>query len=195
MRLPHTTLLLALLTPALHAEMTAGHLIEVRTAEYRAQKQRQQDELHAATLPAYLASLARAKTFTAYEGLPHPAAERALHEAEKKRAAVIERHGQILYAAPLALAPSDLDQLRNALNRPETYRPHSGTKLCGGFHADYAIEWTTEDHTFTALICLTCHELKLTSADSALLCDLPAASLTTFASLLQTHRSQRPATP
>lgn len=192
--LPFLFLALSLAVP-LHAGMTVDQLIEDRAAQYVARKQRQQDELHAATLPLFVSTAARAKAFTLREGLPHPGAEKNLHEAEKARVPVFTLHGETFYATPITPSRLDTEALRNLLSRPSAYLPYTGLKLCGGFHADYAIEWTVDDHAFSAFVCFTCHEIKLISTDTTLRCDLPDTSLSTLAPLLKTYRSQRPATP
>lgn len=195
--MPKHILLLALLAPALHAEINADRLIEARAAEYRAQKQHQQDELHAATLPLFIASLARAKTLILHASPPQQQSEIAPSTASAPPAPLTPAtitgiHGSRLTPTPAPLSPADTDRLRSTLGRPESYRPSTGPKFCDPRHQNHAIAWSTDARSYHALVCFDCQTIQLVSETTHLTCDLPAPTQATLAPLLQTPTTAPP---
>ena len=55
----------------------------------------------------------------------------------------IQLSGFKFYREPLGLKDEDVRTLRGLLGNSSTYRSYSGEKKCGGFHPDYAVEWSS----------------------------------------------------
>ncbi len=68
-----------------------------------------------------------------------------------------------------------------------------GVKLCGGFHADYAVVWGAEGRRWVALFCLSCGEAAVFSPGGSLLADLDGAEGRALRAWLSDFRRQRPA--
>lgn len=152
----------------------------------------------------YLDSLKPGVKLTVYEGLPHQMFEADLLEKEKKTKPVVEftvtpkaakldtkRNDKYpFYKAPLKLKDEDLESLRSLLSSGETYKEWTGVKNCGGFHPDFAIEWTSDGKTMRALICFNCGEIILSGAQGDLLYDDAASG--SFEEILKPYRLNRP---
>ncbi len=95
---------------------------------------------------------------TLYEGLPHPMYNSAELASEKKSKPTIARYGFDFYAEPRELTAGDQEKLKAILGDAKTYAPFAGEKKCGGFHPDFAVEWTLDGQTHACLICFTCGE-------------------------------------
>ena len=155
-------------------------------------EQRKRDADHLAALPLFTASAARAETWFIWEGLPHPVSQKALFEKEKLRASVATLHDEPFYSRAAPVSAQSRAELQALLASPGTYIAYRGAKFCGGFHADFAIEWRANDRVYRALVCFGCHELLLASDDITLLCDLPDASVLRLGALLAPYRRERP---
>ena len=107
------------------------------------------------------ATIARADRITWYEGLPDPVEERTAFDAESKSKPTVEMHGFRFYREALRLDVADAEKLEALLKNPKTFEPFSGEKKCGGFHPDYAVEWSIGDKTYSCLICFGCFEVKI----------------------------------
>ncbi|WZP00055.1 hypothetical protein EP7_001672 [Isosphaeraceae bacterium EP7] len=95
-----------------------------------------------------------------FEGLPHPMYEEATFEKELKSQQTIQISGFPFYLEPLDMKVEDLKALRDLLGNRNTYQAYSGEKKCGGFHPDYAVEWTFEGRVYRCLICFGCFEVR-----------------------------------
>ena len=84
------------------------------------------------------------------------------------------------------------------------FRPWSGLKFCGGFHADWAVAIPTGKSTLYMLFCFGCHEAKiiregkpfaadLRTTDFQLTTDLNNKYFEELRALLAAYRKQRPA--
>lgn len=154
--------------------------------------QRRREAAHDVTLPLFTASAARAETWFVWEGLPHPVGEKDLHASEKSRKPTAELHGDAFYSRAALIRSEDRSVFADLLSRAETYAVYGGSKLCGGFHADYALEWRANGRVYRALVCFGCHEIKLASDDVTLLCDLPGPAHEVLAAILKPYRRERP---
>jgi hypothetical protein len=132
---------------------------------------------------------AAAKSAQLFEGLPHPF-ERELLESEQKRAATRRLHGELFYEKAQAVPSDAAEKLRVAMN--DAVRPYRGMKLCGGFHADYAITWQTGRATYAALVCFGCSEIKLHVPGGELTADMSAEGAKALRLLLEPFRKERP---
>jgi hypothetical protein len=103
-------------------------------------------------------AMAEATTVNVHEGLPHQMFERDLLASESKRKD-IEKIGSFRFYTP-AVAATNPEMLKRILSSSDTIQVFGGEKLCGGFHPDYAVQWSSEDGSrFFAQICFGCHEI------------------------------------
>lgn len=103
-------------------------------------------------------AIAEANIVFVYEGLPHQMFERDLLAAESKRKD-IEKIGSFRFYTP-AVAATTPEMLKRLLSSSSTIQVFGGEKLCGGFHPDFAVQWSSKDGSrFFALICFGCHEV------------------------------------
>jgi hypothetical protein len=106
-------------------------------------------------------TLKQADRLVLFEGLPHQMYEPKALEAEKKAKPTVTLHQFPFYQDPLELKADDDQRLRSLLGDRASFEPYSGEKRCGGFHPDYAVEWSAGGQTYQALVCLGCWEIKI----------------------------------
>ena len=145
---------------------------------------------------AYLATFAKgaekASRSVLHEGLPNPKWEKELFEAERKAKRSRQIHGHFFYEGSLSITKADEQELKRIVKGSSVFAEWGGTKLCGGYHPDYAIEWMDGDESYFALICLGCHEAKLFGPSGRLYCDIPDATYEVLKALLLKYRVNRP---
>lgn len=109
------------------------------------------------------ADLRASSDLVLHEGLPHGLFERALCEAEFHSKSTVERHGHLFYAAPIPLTPADADSLRATFGDPDNFFPRDPDtySLCGGFHPDYALTWSSGAGAYELHLCFGCYEANL----------------------------------
>ena len=100
-------------------------------------------------------------SYVIYEGLPHQEFERELLAAELKSKAVREIGGYPFYDEALVLTLEDSKQLTQILVDTSIYFSSKLDRSCGGFHPDFAVEWSVGIEQYRTLICLGCGEAKL----------------------------------
>ncbi len=110
--------------------------------------------------PQVYDTVLRADRLTVYEGLPHPLYEEETFQDELKTKPTIQLSGFPFYRDPLDLKDEDIRTLRGLLGDRRTYSSYSGEKKCGGFHPDYAVEWSSERKVYRCLICFGCTEAR-----------------------------------
>lgn len=128
-----------------------------------------------------------------FEGLPHPFEKEAL-EAEKRKPTV-RFDGEWFYEKPAALETSSRLAVEKAL-LGSSLTPFRGLKLCGGFHADYAVRWTSDDgrRATLALVCFGCGEARIIADDGRRwTADLSAEGVKELRTFFATYRRERPA--
>jgi hypothetical protein len=139
-----------------------------------------------------VATLKQADRLVLYEGLPHPMYEAQALASEKKAKPTVTLHGFRFYREPLDLKPGDDDRLRALLGNPHSFSTYSGEKKCGGFHPDYAVEWTAGGQTYQALICFGCFEARIYGPKGGTTYDVGADVQQQFKDLLTPCRKNRP---
>lgn len=139
-----------------------------------------------------------------YEGLPHQRFEKELLEKERAKKLIVEFQFDYsvmpgytpgptaypFYKTPLQLKPDDAHQIRDLLANRSTYNEHTGGKACGGFHPDYAIEWSEGGKTLRALLCFGCSEIILLGGGEDRLFDNGNSG--EFEAILKSYRRNRP---
>lgn len=142
------------------------------------------------SLPPLLEGLTNAKDLKLYEGLPGrgPGSQLAKERTEKK---TTKLHGFDFYLPPLepqAEAAEEIDRLARDAASYSVFRP----KFCGGFHPDWALEWTEGKSRYRLLICFGCYEAQLFGPKDELWMDVKKEAFTRFETLLKKHRKQLP---
>jgi hypothetical protein len=146
-------------------------------------------------LNALLAAAKKAERATAFihEGLPHPANEKAVFEAEKKSKKTLEVGGALFYQESLVLAFDDYPKLLNSLLDPATYSEFKVEKKCGGFHPDYEVVFQAGKDEYRFHICFGCHEAKVFGPDGkGVRADLNKDGYDALTKVLKTYKRNRP---
>ena len=126
-----------------------------------------------------------------HEGLPHPMFEAGHFERERKRDDIHEWNGHWFYNEKLPIDKKTAVELTKLVTENGTFVAFSGEKKCGGFHPDFALEWTDEGNQFACFLCFGCREAMLFSPQSVLRCDMTKSSAERLKTLL-TVRKNRP---
>ena len=110
-------------------------------------------------------SLVNPQGVLVFEGLPHPLFEREAFTQEQAAKKTIKLHGAVFYEPPqkTELAKPVAEAVADCLI------PFRGEKLCGGFHADFAIIWRSGEERWDALFCYGCGEAAIFSSTGATL--------------------------
>lgn len=142
-------------------------------------------------------AIADADNVQLLEGLPHPS-ERDTLAAEMARITPIEIGGQMLYPKPLDAPPAVIEELKMRFRDRTVFRaPILGgpvsVKLCGGFHADYAVVWSIgQRRVATALLCFGCADVRLVGGNSTLTTAFQPYMSQQLGDLLRPLRQNRP---
>ena len=126
------------------------------------------------------------------EGLPHPAFERQLFERERQRVDRVQNlHGSMFYAEPLDVAPALLQSVVDIVNDAASFLPREPglVWMCGGFHADFAVECLDDRQI---LLCFGCGEARLVTGLAHDLVDLAPDAEERLRTLLGGVRQFRP---
>ena len=129
-----------------------------------------------------------------WEGLPSSVFEKELLAKElatKKTFYIGDEH---FYSQPIALNDKEQITLSDAvLKHRENFTWWSGYKFCGGFHADYALEWRYKGATLAqALFCFSCDEAQFRVGNRVEQVDQSDQGVKRFRTLLLSHKQQRP---
>lgn len=143
-------------------------------------------------LGAALATIPNAESTTLYEGLPSVFWEPQLWEQELNTKRTIRLHGYLFYNDLLALKDKDGAQLTTLFSARNTFERYRSQKECGGYHADYCIEWKSGDVATRALVCLECGEVKLFAPQAELYCDLTEKAAARIKQVLNGYQKNRP---
>jgi hypothetical protein len=135
--------------------------------------------------------IAKARSVTLYEGLPHPLFERDLLKEELEKKKSVKFHGFPFYDEKIQPKPDDVKKLIALGSDKGSFQVYRGPKRCGGFHPDWLIEWKDGENVYQALICFHCGEAALYGPNNDLHTDLntPKGQLE---QLLQAYRKNRP---
>ena len=144
-------------------------------------------------LPNILDDIRDSSAVVIYEGLPNEFWEPQLLEQEISQQKTVRMRGYPFYEERLAPQGMDADQLTSLLSAQDSFHRFQSQKKCGGYHADYGIEWKKGDKTTLALISLECGEVKFFGPRSELHCDLQSEAGQKLAQQLKTYQKKRPA--
>jgi hypothetical protein len=116
--------------------------------------------------------ISKASSFVLYEGLPSDFSFTEEHKSEKASKRTVEFQKNLFYEKPITVRPPDIERLKEIFADRSTFVRYGGPKACGGFHADFALEWNTPSGLLRTLICFTCHEMASEKNGEKVLCDL-----------------------
>lgn len=142
--------------------------------------------------PPESTTIKQARHLVLYEGLPHQMYEPQTLAAEKQAKPTVTLHGFPFYRETLDLKPGDDERLKALLGDPRSFSAYSGEKKCGGFHPDYAVEWSAGGHTYRVLICFGCFEAKIYGPKAGATYDVGSELQRQFKDLLTPYRKNRP---
>ena len=143
--------------------------------------------------PPASASISQSTRLILYEGLPHQFYEPRALAAEKKAKPTVERDGFSFYSETLDLSVGDAGELKALLANPHSFHPFSGEKKCGGFHPDYAVEWSIADKLYRCLLCFGCREARVNGPQGATTYDIESDAFKHLQRILMPYRKNRPA--
>ena len=64
------------------------------------------------------------------------------------------------------------ERMALVLSKPDSFHPYLGPKMCGGYHADFAVMLGGDGKERWMLVCLGCGEVLIRSDDGEVICDL-----------------------
>jgi hypothetical protein len=138
------------------------------------------------------ATIKDADWITLYEGLPHKMYEPDVLKSELNSKPTVQMHGFAFYRDPLVLKDGDGEKLRNILGDPGTFTPFEEEKKCGGYHPDYAVEWSSRGRVYICLICFGCGEAKVYGRGGEQHFDVREAPEESLKAILCPYRKNRP---
>lgn len=122
-------------------------------------------------LPALLPA-GECAIYQIHRGLPHPYSEKKDFVRELWLSSNRSILGYRFYDRQEKLAPHLSERIASILARPDSYHPYIGPKMCGGYHADFAVMLGGDGKQRWILVCLGCGEVLIRSDDGELICEL-----------------------
>jgi hypothetical protein len=144
------------------------------------------------TVDALPAILGSPNEIVLWEGMPHQFQEGQLLADELLKNKFTEIRGEKFYRAARSVEKDDVAPLMEMLSSRETHDPSILMKLCGGFHADYALQWKTPHGPVTVLVCFGCHELVMFGRNFSLQSDISQRSYGRLMERLRKYHKSRP---
>jgi hypothetical protein len=145
--------------------------------------------------------IARADAVELLEGLPHPVFEQGVRRLEEARVQPAVIGSELFYREPmdvpaavqatLVRLTTDLKGLSGLLGPLLVHH----FKFCGGFHADYALRWSSQGTVVaTALVCFGCSEVRYLWRAHTLTADYRSERVRELALVFRPLRRNRPVT-
>jgi hypothetical protein len=107
-----------------------------------------------------------------HAGLPHPYHEKDEFFHELWDGGNLSIHGYRFYRQPEKSSPAVAATFADVLSDRRSFTPYAGPKMCGGYHADFAVRLESRGESTWFLVCLGCGEVLIYSKDRELICDL-----------------------
>lgn len=146
--------------------------------------------------PAFSEGIAKCDKVTIYEGLPHQMFEAKTLKQELATKETVKKGGFPFYAQPVVISAAAQAKLKKLYLAPKTFMTLTEPfmKACGGFHPDWAIEWSHGAETWLVLVCFGCSETITWHGNTKFLADFHASekSEEKFRALLDPLHKQRP---
>lgn len=107
-----------------------------------------------------------------YVGLPHPYGEKDEFVRELWSQPNRSIKGYRFQRQPATPSEVMKSAFVEVLSARESFRAYQGPKLCGGYHADFAVKLESGGVATWFLVCLGCGEVLIYSEDKELICEL-----------------------
>lgn len=137
------------------------------------------------TPPSFVSSAKSARKLTLYAA---PARDVSPSRTSEP---TLELHGETLFAKTLTIEGDEARRLAEMLVDPALFRSHVSGKKCGGFHADYAVEWPGSKGNDVMLLCFGCGEARSVGEGEDSLVDLSDEGRKRLEDTLQTLGKRR----
>ena len=129
-----------------------------------------------------------------FEGLPHSYWETESFENERDTKRVRQQESEYFYEEPLTFTPLDESLIFELLSQVDTFKKSWGAKACGGYHADWLLEWVfAPDQLHQIQFCFGCGEANLKGPGYAIHADINHDAETKLQALLTSYTKNRPA--
>lgn len=158
-------------------------------AAYASHRAEESTDSRESVLAAFAQATQAAEKVVVFEGLPHPVSERELLAEEKRTKDWWRLHGESFYSAKQTLT---VEQRKRLQGVERSIAPWSGMKLCGGFHADYAVAWLGKFGVYEMLACFSCGEVRLYGPQMELTGDLKGETAESLRTFLREFQRERP---
>jgi hypothetical protein len=119
------------------------------------------------------------KTLTSFSSLQPGANETLLYKGVPRKASVADvakrkfsQGGFQFYDSPVPMDARDSQAILSMVLDPESHHVH-GDKFCGGFHPDFTIHWKHPKGLLKIMVCMSCHEWKVSDGKLGLYTDIP----------------------
>jgi hypothetical protein len=151
-------------------------------------------EESAQPLPDFARLILGTDSLAVFEGIPRNFPRRKDSEPEKPRPEpTFTVASQTFYEKPIALAEADRATLEGIFHFDSPVQAFRGHKLCGGFHADFLIEWRRKNEpVLRALVCFGCHEIRFVDATDVIETDMTEQGRQRLHTVLDKYRPARP---
>jgi hypothetical protein len=108
----------------------------------------------------------------AFLGLPHNFADTDDFIQELWHSDNRSIHGYRFYSDPIALTDELKQVIHGLFTVQGAFTPYGGPKLCGGYHADFAVRCYDAGQQYWFLVCLGCHEVLCFTKGEELIIEL-----------------------
>ena len=105
----------------------------------------------------------------------HPGLSHPFFKSSKLWSEIIFKPRKIIHGhgfSPVKEKGEVVTSMASILADQSTFQQWTGTKMCGGFHADYYFKWVIDSKVWEVLLCMGCHEAIIFHDGSELRCDL-----------------------
>ena len=138
--------------------------------------------------PSFVETAERATKLTVYAAPSrYPTSVQSAGTSEP----TVEMHGEVLFAKTVTVEGDEAKRLAKMLVEPGLFRAHVSGKKCGGFHADYAVEWPGTASKNMVLLCFGCGEARSVGEGEDSLVDLSEEGRKRLEDVLQTLGKRR----
>jgi hypothetical protein len=138
------------------------------------------------------AGIASANKAALFEGTPHPFEEKDHYDAEMRTRKFKLFFDIMFYPDPTPLSAEINDKIKKVLLREGTLIQYTGDKKCGGFHADWCLEWRGDEGVTRCMLCFGCDEARVFGPKSSLQCDIHPKAAPELRAILTPFREHAP---
>jgi len=117
--------------------------------------------------PSFVQSAEAQDVLVVYRGFP-----RDTSEAPARDEPTMMIGDQKFYTGQHRATGGDARALAKALADSSVYTSHVSGNKCGGFHADYAVEWPGDQGPLRVLLCFGCNEARAIEGNDVAVTDL-----------------------